>query len=237
MNKNRVLVLLVLLIFSTLACQTVDRLFNGQTSGDGQAPGESMTNVAEYIGAGLTQTALSALMPTEAPPTASPTVEVTPEAPLPPAILPEVTLTLPMVAQLPSPEPTSEEVATKSACRYEAYLDYETIPYGKEMPFNHKFTKVWRIRNAGNCAWDSFFELMCIKECDSYGAQGAYILANRVIKPGDRVEVRVDLHAPKDKKKLNKIVESTWMIRGGGKVFGIQPDGKTALTVAVRLTD
>lgn len=237
MSKNRILVSLILLIGSTIACQTMDNILGGQAPAAGDSPEQAMTKVAEYIGAGLTQTAQSGLPPIVEAPLASPTLEVLPDTPLPPPILPEVTLTPQMVAPLPSPQPQEPEVATKSACHYEAYLDYETIPYGKVMPFNHQFTKIWRIRNAGNCNWDTGFELMCIKECSSYGAPGSLALGNRIIKPGGQVEVRVDLRAPKDKKLLNKVVVCTWMIRGGGRVFGIQPDGETALTVAVKLTD
>jgi hypothetical protein len=237
MSKNRILVLLAVLIMSTLACQAADNLLNTGAPSEGQSSEQAMTKVAEYIGVGMTQTALSGLSLTVAAPMASPTMEQVTDTPLPPPILPEITLTTPLVAPLPSPQPPQPEVATKSACTYKAYLDYETIPYGKEMPYNHAFTKVWRVRNAGNCAWEPGFELMCLKYCNDFGAPGSVILNGRVIKPGDQVEVRVDMHAPKDKKLLGKTVVSTWMIRGGGKIFGIQPDGDTALTVAVKITD
>ena len=237
MSKNRILVLLAVLIMSTLACQAADNLLNTGAPSEGESSGQAMTKVAEYIGVGMTQTALSALSSIIVASTASPTLEQATDTSLPPPILPDISLTPAQVAQLPTLQPPPPEVATKSACTYKAYLDYETIPYGKEMPYNHAFTKIWRVRNTGNCAWEPGFELMCLKYCNDFGAPGSVILNGRVIKPGDQVEVRLAMHAPKDKKLLGKTVVSTWMIRGGGKIFGIQPDGDTALTVAVKITD
>jgi hypothetical protein len=79
--------------------------------------------------------------------------------------------------------------------------------------------------------------LVCTKNCDLFGGGSTIPLGYRTIKPKQQVEVRVELRAPRDKKLVNKKVTATWMIRGGGKIFGVQPDGKTPLSVTITLVD
>jgi|GEM_PF-551905 hypothetical protein len=234
---------LILLSLLIIACQTFYQLVpNPQTTQD-QAGFEGLTQAAEYIYAALTLTALeqqptfTVETPLPAVATITPTAEVSQPTEDNLSIENQSAETSIFVAKLPTATDTPPAMATAAACRYAANLDYETIPAGKEIPLNFKFTKMWRLRNSGNCEWDNNFVLVCTKNCDLFGGATTIPISYRTIKPKEQVEVRVELRAPKDRKLVGKKLTATWMIRGGGKVFGVQPDGKTPLSVTIKLSD
>ncbi len=242
MSRPVVFFCLALLLAFSLACQAVGSVVDVLQPKSDVPSEKALTEVARYVAAGMTMTAqVAAPAPTEPPPTQPPpTLPPSPaptQAPPTPATSLEESPTAALVAKLPTPTETLPAQATASACRYEAYLDDENIPSGKEMPVNHKFTKTWRIRNTGNCDWTPDFSLACMSGCDLFGAPYSVPLTARGVPVKGSTEVRVEMRAPKNSKLIGKLSTSTWMIRGGGKLFGIQPDGKTPLSVTVKTTD
>ena len=220
-----------------IACQAVSQLTTSLTPEHDQAADDAMTQVAEYLHIAPTLTALAAQTPilTILPPTTS-TLEPTSQ-PLENQNEVEDNSTQALVAKLPTATDIPPEVATASACQYSAFLDYETIPPCKEIPLNHKFTKMWRIRNTSNCSWMGDFELTCVSNCNLFGVSGSIPITNRIINPKEQIEIHIDLKGPKDKSLINKKTTATWMIRGGGKIFGVEPDGKTPLSVCIKTVD
>ena len=234
-----------LILFSLLiiACQAFYQLVPNPQAAQDQAGSEGLTQAAEYVYAALTLTALEQqpIVTVETPfPTATPvtpTIEVNQQTEDNLGTENQSAETSIFVAKLPTATDTPPAMATAAACRYAANLDYETIPAGKEIPLNFKFTKMWRLRNTGNCEWGNDFVLVCTKNCDLFGGGTTIPISYRAIKPKEQVEIRVELRAPKDRKLVGKKLTATWMIRGGGKVIGVQPDGKTPLTVTIKLSD
>jgi hypothetical protein len=106
------------------------------------SPEEIQTQAIETFGAVLTQTALAA--PTETPLptlTASPTFE---------PFTTSTAGTLPAISQ-----PT---VAGTASCYQLRYVSDVSIPDNTQMTPGQSFTKTWKVRNAGSCAWEAGFK-------------------------------------------------------------------------------
>jgi hypothetical protein len=106
------------------------------------SPEEIQTQAIETFGALLTQTALAA--PTETPLpilTASPTFA---------AFSTSTAGTLPVVSQ-----PT---IAGTASCYQLRYVSDVSIPDNTQMAPGQSFTKTWKVRNAGSCAWEAGFK-------------------------------------------------------------------------------
>lgn len=106
------------------------------------SPEEIQTQAIETFGAVLTQTALAA--PTETPLptlTASPTFE---------PFTTSTAGTLPAISQ-----PT---VAGTASCYQLRYVSDVSIPDNTQMTPGQSFTKTWKVRNTGSCAWEAGFK-------------------------------------------------------------------------------
>ena len=133
---------------------------------------------------------------------ASPTPNVTP-TPAPPAF---ATGTVPAECQLSA-----------------AFVADVSVPDGTAFKPNEAIRKTWRVRNAGNCAWDSGYQLAFIE-----GAQlGDWAVVNvPATAPGANVEVSVPLLAPRSAGTYM----GKWRMRApNGTLFGQQ------LTVVIKV--
>jgi hypothetical protein len=102
------------------------------------------TQAIETFSAALTQTALAA--PTRTPastPTALPTFA--------PATT-SAAITLPAVTQ------QSAATSPTASCYQMRYVNDVSIPDNTQMAPGQSFTKTWRVRNAGSCAWEAGFK-------------------------------------------------------------------------------
>lgn len=88
------------------------------------------------------------------------------------------------------PAPTSNG----KACYAAAFIADVTIPDGKIIAPGAKFTKTWRIRNDGNCVWDSTYSLILAKG-DAMSAPAKVALTSRV-GTGESVDISLDMTAP-----------------------------------------
>ena len=69
-----------------------------------------------------------------------------------------------------------------------------TIPDGKIIAPDAKFTKTWRIRNDGNCVWDRTYSFM-LEKGNALGAPATVPLTSTVT-PGQSVDLSIDMVAP-----------------------------------------
>jgi hypothetical protein len=132
------------------------------------------TQAVATFAAGQTQTALA--MPTETPtPTQTPTATPTP------------------TSLQGSPTPVSAGIAPTSSCYGMAFVSDVTIPDNTAMTPGQKFTKTWRVRNNGSCAWPVGSKL----SFTGGEAMGASALTlEKAVDTGKEVELSVEMTAP-----------------------------------------
>jgi len=133
-------------------------------------------------GVSLVLAALACNAPVPATPTATPTApqagEASPTSP-----------PTPVATDTPVPDVSGPGGCTLNA----AYVADVTIPDNSEFAPGEAFTKVWRVRNSGTCAWET-------------GTQLAFVSGERMdgpaavdvpqVAPGSRADVSVDLVTP-----------------------------------------
>jgi Tol biopolymer transport system component len=82
-----------------------------------------------------------------------------------------------------------------SACRAAGlFVADVTIPAGTQFPAAHEFSKVWRIRNTGNCGWATNYGFRFAGGEAMGGA--ALVPLSGAIQSGDTVDVALPLSAP-----------------------------------------
>ncbi len=99
-----------------------------------------------------------------------------------------VTLTptpLSVSTSVPSVTPTTN-------CNVAQFITDVTIPDGTLMTPGQAFTKKWRIKNIGTCAWSGF--LLVFDSGDSMGGPASKAIST--VSPGQEVDLEVNLTAP-----------------------------------------
>ena len=136
------------------------------------------------------------------------------------AALPTMTSTLtptstPTVTNTPTKTlPTSTSVLPTSSCYSLAFISDVTIPDNTNMVPGEKFTKTWRVRNNGSCAWDAGFKL---KSTGGNSLGGTALILTKDVNPGATTELSIFMTAP------NKpgTYQSNWrMSNADGAYFG-----------------
>jgi len=165
-----------------------------------------------------TQTPTSTLLPTfTTQPTAIP---VWPTAtPLPPT----ATRLPPTATRLP---PTAQPIP----CDWAQFVKDVTIPDGMVLAPGAQFTKVWRLRNIGSCAWTANYALIFSggDRMRTYKAAGL----PRVVYPGETVDLALDLVAPSAPGRYR----GYWMLSNPyGDPFGIGRNADKAFWVDIQV--
>lgn len=103
---------------------------------------------------------------------------------------------LPLPATLtpiPLPVNTNTPVATATSnCNVAQFMTDVTIPDGSIIPSGQAFTKKWRIKNIGSCAWNGY--TLVFDSGDSMGGPASKPIA--ALNPGQEVDLEVALTAP-----------------------------------------
>jgi len=189
MNKtHRILTLLsVMVLFSMLASAC------GMLTPATVQPGLIETAAASTVQARLTEMAFTTLV-----------AKATEFAQATPTPLPAVNTDTPVPAQ---PTPTNTQVVlptntsvppTKTPvplpCNWAGFVKDVTIPDGTVFSPGAKFTKTWRLINQGTCTWTETYELVFVKG-NAMSAPASQKI-NKVVKPGETVDISVELTAP-----------------------------------------
>ena len=146
---------------------------------------------------GLTQT--EAAKPTNTPtitpsPTSSPTLAVTNTPGKPSA---------PSAGGLPV-----------STCNSLAFISDVTIPDNTSMKPGQKFTKTWRVKNNGTCAWDTGFKFNSV---GGNALGGTSLTLTETVSPGSEIDLSVSMTAPSTAGSH----QSNWkMSNAAGAFFG-----------------
>jgi hypothetical protein len=97
------------------------------------------------------------------------------------------------VTPIPQPIFTNTPAATAtSPCNVAQFIKDVTIPDGTIMAQGQAFTKTWRIKNVGTCAWNGFS--LVFDSGDAMG--GAASSAIAVVNPGQEIDLSVNMTAP-----------------------------------------
>lgn len=118
---------------------------------------------------------------------------------------------------------TPEPIATETCVYNSEFLENVTIPDGSIVVPGEPFTKIWRVRNSGTCAWDATFVLARI-EGDSILVDSPEADSVRlpVTQPGEEVEVSAELillpETPLDSQETARFQMRTPQ----GELFGAQ---------------
>jgi len=131
----------------------------------------------------VSQFTLTAAVFTSIPSSLPPTETSTPS--------PTATVTEPPVAQVTNAEGTTIALCDKYA--WDINTVDVNIPDNTAMSPGEEFTKTWKIKNTGNCAWGEGYKLIF-----SYGEEmsGAAQPFTAAIAPGQEVDVSVTFKAP-----------------------------------------
>ncbi|MGA9532300.1 MAG: NBR1-Ig-like domain-containing protein [Anaerolineales bacterium] len=162
----------------SIALSLASILLLSACGGSGEEPTATMsaeqiqTQAVETFAAYITETAQA--MPTETP---APT-----ETPVPTATN--------------TPAPTNTVAATTaptSSCYGLTFVSDVTIPDNTNMTPGQKFTKTWRVRNSGSCAWDSGFKF---NFTGGEAMGGSSVTLGSAVQPGKETELSISLTAP-----------------------------------------
>lgn len=185
---------------TTSALQTQIAQLQTQVALPTAAPGNTVV-VETVVVTDIPPTAT--LTPTLAPPTATNT-PVTPTAtntPIPPT-----------ATQAP-PTATSTPSIPCNQAKFEGDV---TIPDGTVFSPGVNFTKTWRLRNTGSCAWTTGYDLVFVSGSKMKGPS-AVDLPGRVA-PGQVIDLSVELTAPAD----DGSYRGNWKLRDeSGILFGL----------------
>ena len=161
------------------------------------------TSAANTVVAQFTLTA-AAFTPTPALPTDTP-VPATTQAPQETIIA-----TTPPVAQVTNAQGTSVAL-----CDSLSFVADVTVPDGTSMAPGQDFLKTWRVKNTGSCPWGDGYKLVYAYG-DKMSGQAQPI--NKVVQPGEEVEVSVQFTAPN---AANQYVSAWQMANPKGVTFPV----------------
>jgi hypothetical protein len=122
----------------------------------------------------------------------------------------------------PSTDTPAPDTATPSdtpiPCNLGRFITDVTIPDGKVFEPGDTFTKTWRLRNVGSCAWTSGYDIV-FSGGDAMSAPSSVQITTGTVNPGQNVDVSVDLVAPSSAGTYR----GNWQLRDPSDViFGIQ---------------
>ena len=158
------------------------------------------TQAIGTFSAALTQTALAA--PTQTPASTSTAL---------PTFAPATTsaaITLPAVTQ------QSAAISPTASCYQLRYVNDVSIPDNTQMAPGQSFTKTWRVRNAGSCAWEAGFKFAFVGGEQMSGA--IYTLPSSVAVNAE-IDISVAMIAPA---KTGTLRGNWRMQTAAGQFFG-----------------
>jgi len=157
----------MVLLLTLSACNLPSVNPEGQTG--------SLTAAAQTVQAQLPTPTLPAVQVT-----LTPTFTVVPGIPV--TLTPPPTLTLPVI------------VSPTSNCNIMQFVDDVTVDDGTIMTPNQAFTKTWRLKNVGTCAWTTSYAVV-FASGNAMNGPATQALTGTV-NPGQTVDISINLTAP-----------------------------------------
>jgi len=107
---------------------------------------------------------------------------------------------------------------TPIPCNLGRFVKDVNIPDGTTFEPGEVFTKTWRIKNVGSCAWTSGYDIV-FSGGDAMNAPSSVQITSGTVNPGQNVDVSVDMTAPASEGTYR----GNWQLRDPSDViFGIE---------------
>jgi len=166
-------------------------------------------------------------VPTAAPPTITPIISTT-EVPTATA---EPTWTATAApTQTATESPTFTPVP--EPCNAAEFIKDVTIQDGTSFSPGADFTKIWRLKNVGTCAWTSDYELVYVEGSRMEGERSQALPG--LVKPGETVDIEIELEAPEDP----GYYKGLWKLRSAdGRLFGLGEAANQSFWVSITVVD
>jgi hypothetical protein len=145
-------------------------------------------------------------------------------------ITPTVTGTPPTPTPTNTPGPVTVTVPPSSCDRAQFIRDV-TIPDGTVMAPGSTFTKTWRLKNVGACAWSTSYQLVYFSGEQMGAAASAAFPQNVAV--GQTVDISINMTAP----SAAGSYRGFWMFKNAsGALFGIGPQANKPWWVDIKVS-
>jgi len=139
----------------------------------------------------------------------------------------------PQPTQTEAPTSTQEPTETPLPCNAAEFVKDVTVPDGKTFDPGAAFTKTWRLKNVGTCAWTSGYDLV-FAGGDAMSGPSAQQLTTDPVEPGETLDISVDLTAPGSA----GVYRGNWELRGPeGDTFGIENSSAGVFWVEIEVVE
>lgn len=227
MNKRYFLMSIFILMSASMLAACGGLIPNtGQDSVSAQ-----QTKVMETVSAVLTQQAFETMI-SEATRQGqiTPLPTIVPTASLAPTVVEQPTQENTPVLPTATTAPTAKPTEIPLPCNSAGFVKDVSVPDNTEFTAGTKFTKTWRLVNNGTCTWTTNYDIV-FSEGSAMGAPASVALKGNV-KPGETVDVSVDMVAP----STGGTYKSTWLLRDeNDKLFGFG-GGKSGFWVTIKVS-
>ncbi len=133
-----------------------------------------------------------------------------------------------------TPEPdTPTPSNTPIPCNLAKFISDVTVPDGTIFEPGETFTKTWRLKNVGSCAWTSGYDIV-FSGGDAMDAPASVQLTAGTVNPGQNVDVSVDMTAP----AAEGTYRGNWRLREpGDELFGIENSSSGLFWVEIEVKE
>lgn len=139
----------------------------------------------------------------------------------------------PQPTQTEEPTSTQEPSETPLPCNAAEFVKDVTIPDGKTFEPGTAFTKTWRLKNVGTCAWTSGYDLV-FAGGDAMSGPSAQQLTTDPVETGETLDISVDLTAPGSA----GVYRGNWELRDPeGETFGIENSSAGVFWVEIEVVE
>jgi hypothetical protein len=126
--------------------------------------------------------------------------------------------------------PAGQTAHAVSYCDWASFVSDVTISDGTSFAPGTAFTKTWRIKNVGTCAWTTSYSLVFYSG-EQMGASASLTLPNKV-DPGGSIDLSVPMTAP----SKNGTFRGNWMLKNAsGVLFGLGSKAASPFWVEIKV--
>jgi hypothetical protein len=117
----------------------------------------------------------------------------------------------------------STSVPSAPVCNQAAFITDVTVKDGTVMDDGEDFTKTWRIKNVGTCAWTTDYNIVYASGIN-LASKSSFDMPEKV-DPGETVDISIPMEAPDD----NGTYKSNWWLQSSnGTNFGVGGSGSNS---------
>ena len=213
MRKHQVH-LIAIAFFTSLLTGCSPRIFAHTPTVDMNA---IYTQVAASLTAAATQEPSNTPWVITATPSPTATLTNTQEPTQTPWIVTATYTNTPLITNTPTKTATPIPSKTpQNVCNRAELVAHLTIPPGTFMALDKEFTKIWRLKNTGTCAWTDEYDLV-FNNGINMANKNSYSVPGKV-KPGETVDISIKMVSPAKPGDYT----SNWLLRSDtGQGFGL----------------